>query len=292
MLLQNGLEWCGYSISRAKDFYSPLPSRSRLFRNKQRWQKPSSMRGITYDLNKMKAYLWDLISKYYSEFAQLPPYSQVIQSGFGPGYTAIDALLLYMLIRDRKPSRYVEVGSGVSTYYASAAAKVNTADGYPLNIKCIEPHPYKALLNIPNIECCQREVQDLDYSIFSSLDANDILFIDSSHVLKLDGDVPFLYLEVLPALRSGVLVHVHDVPFPYNIPYPPELWVFGSRWPMFWNEAMLLQAFLCFNKRFEILMSTPLIRYLEESFLTRVVPSYRPVAEEPNTFSSIWLRSS
>jgi hypothetical protein len=75
-------------------------------------------------------------------------------------------------------------------------------------------------------------------------------------------------LEVLPTLNSGVVIHIHDVPFPYDIPYPPELWVFWQQTPMLWNEAMVLQAFLCFNKEFEIKMSTPLIRHYDEEFLS------------------------
>src|SRR5207244_12035849 len=102
--------------------------------------------------------------------------------------------------------------------------------------------------------------------------------------------VPFLYLEVLPQLNPGVVIHVHDVPFPYNIPYPPQLWIFGQEWPMFWNEAMVLQAFLCFNDKFTITMSTPLILHLNEVFLRENIPIYESMEQNPNTFSSIWLR--
>jgi hypothetical protein len=97
-------------------------------------------------------------------------------------------------------------------------------------------------------------------------------------------------LEVLPTLNSGVVIHIHDVPFPYNIPYPPELWVFWQQTPMLWNEAMVLQAFLCFNKEFEIKMSTPLIRHYDEEFLRSRIPFYETMQQNPNTFSSIWLK--
>ena len=133
-------------------------------------------------------------------------------------------------------------------------------------------------------------MQSVDASLFQTLQSNDILFIDSSHVLRIDGDVPHLFLEVLLSLGTGVIVHVHDVPFPYNIPYPPELWIFGQKWPMFWNEAMVLQAFLCCNSDFEIVLSTPLIRYFDEAFLRRKIATYQSVEENPNAFSSIWLK--
>jgi hypothetical protein len=87
-----------------------------------------------------------------------------------------------------------------------------------------------------------------------------------------------------------VVIHIHDVPFPYNIPYPPELWVFAQKWPTLWNEAMVLQAFLCFNDRFKITMSTPMIRYYDEGFLKSEIPFYETVKQNSNTFSSIWLK--
>jgi hypothetical protein len=133
-------------------------------------------------------------------------------------------------------------------------------------------------------------VQDVDLTLFTSLGQGDVLFIDSSHVLKIDGDVPLVYLEILPRLNVGAVVHVHDIPFPYNIPYPPQLWIFGQEWPKWWNEAMVLQAFLCFNDKFRITMSTPLIRHFDEPFLRRTVPIYESIDQTPNTFSSIWLR--
>jgi hypothetical protein len=86
------------------------------------------------------------------------------------------------------------------------------------------------------------------------------------------------------------VTHIHDIPYPYNVPFPPELWIFGQEWPMFWNEPMLLQAFLAFNKNFRISMSTPLLRHFDEEFLKQRVPIYQSVEQHPNTFSSIWIR--
>jgi hypothetical protein len=114
-------------------------------------------------------------------------------------------------------------------------------------------------------------------------------------VVRIDGDVPYLFLEVLPALAAGVHIHVHDIPFPFNVPYPAEFWTLrehrrSPRWPIYWTEAMLLQAFLAFNPAFEIDLSCPLLRHFEPEYLPSRVPFYRPISEEPNTFSSIWLR--
>ena len=288
--LQNSLDLAGYTVARKSDYYSPLTSVSALRSNVGRWYRPSALKGIEYDLEQMKGDLSDLLSRYLDEFREFPPYEELQREGFGPGYTAVDALTLYMMVRHLKPARYVEVGSGLSTYYCSLAAGKNASEGHPLAITCIEPNPYDKLYTIPRIRIVASEVQDADLSMFHALTANDIVFIDSSHVLKIDGDVPFLYLEVLPALKAGVAVHVHDVPFPYNIPYPPQLWIFGRPWPMLWNEAMFVQAFLCFNGRFRMTMSTPLIRHFDEGFLKDNIPIYETLDQNPNAFSSLWLK--
>jgi hypothetical protein len=209
--------------------------------------------------------------------------------GFGPGYTAVDALTLYMMIRDLKPRHYIEVGSGVSTFYCSLAAQRNRNEGHPLQITCIEPYPFQRLSSIPGIRILSQEVQDIDVSVFQELRQNDVCFIDSSHILRIDGDVPFLYLEVLPSLNVGVVTHVHDIPYPYNTPFPPELWIFEQQWPLFWNEPMMLQAFLAFNKHFRITMSTPLLRHFDETFLKEHIPIYESIEQNPNAFSSLWL---
>jgi hypothetical protein len=287
---QRSMEAAGFQVARDQDYYSPLPSVARLKSNASRWNRPSSLHGLEYDLAAMKSALDDLLSRYLDEFLTFPPYPEVRTMGFGPSYTAVDALTLYMMIRHLKPRRYIEVGSGVSTFYCSLAAQRNAGEGHPLQMTCIEPYPYEKLSTVPGIQVLPQKVEDVDIALFQQLQENDVLFIDSSHILRVDGDVPFLFLEVLPALNPGVVIHIHDIPFPYNIPYPPELWIFGEQWPMFWNEAMVLQAFLAFNKNFKISLSTPMIRHFDEAFLKQRIPIYESVAQQPNTFSSIWLR--
>ncbi len=283
-------ELAGFVLTRKNDYYSPVSPRSKLRANLDRWNRPSLLKGVEYNLEEMKSELVDLLQCYGDEFAALPNYTQLQQAGFGPGYTAVDALTLYMMVRRLKPKRYLEVGSGLSTYYCSLAAQRNADEGHPLAIMCIEPYPSVKLRALPGIQLISKEAQAVELAWFQQLQAGDILFIDSSHVLKVDGDVPYLYLEVLPTLNPGVVIHIHDVPFPYNIPYPPKYWVFESAWPMLWNEAMMLQAFLCFNPYFKIRLSTPLIRHFDEVFLKNHIPIYQSVDQNPNTFSSLWMQ--
>jgi len=284
------MDKCGFVVARKRDYYSPLPSRRRLKSTIARWAKPSALRGIEYDLVAMRSILSDLISRYYEEFRNLLPYEEALALGFGPGYTRLDAQVLYATIRARKPSRYVEVGAGLSTYYASLAARQNATEGHPMQIICIEPYPFAALKTIPEIKVIEQEVQELDLDLFTSLGEDDILFIDSSHVVRLDGDVPFLFLEVLPALSIGPLIHIHDIPFPYHCPYPAEYWIYERAWPVWWNESMLVHALLLGNKQFSVVLSTPLLRFHDEDFLKQLIPDYQTVQAEPNTFSSIWLK--
>jgi hypothetical protein len=288
-------EKLGLLIARKADYYSPLPSETALRKTFSRWAKPSELKGISYDLEAMRRFLKKLRDSYYDEFSALPPYRALCQSGFGPGYTHVDAFTLYAMLRELKPAHYIEVGSGLSTYYCHLARKKNREQGHETQITCIEPYPFTKLNEIEGIQLIQAEVQAVPVKTFESLGGGDVLFIDSSHVIRLDGDVPYLFLEVLPAIARGVHVHIHDIPFPYNIPYPPEYWTLlrhpGSpHWPKYWNEAMLLQAFLAFNPSFEITLSCPLIRHFDEEFMRATLPMYQPVTEEPNTFSSIWLR--
>src|SRR6516225_11627709 len=113
------LESKGYLIVRADDYYSPLVSASRLRSSFERWNRPTALLGIDYDVERMKSDLSGLLSHYLDEFSTIPPYATLQKVGFGPGYTAVDALTLYMMVRNFKPRRYIEVGSGLSTYYCS-----------------------------------------------------------------------------------------------------------------------------------------------------------------------------
>ena len=288
--LQNLLGAVGYNVSRRADFYAPLPTQSDLEKNVSRWNRPSAMTGVCYNLESFKTRLSELMDKHWESFCSLPTYNENKEAGFGPGYPELDALVLYMMVRELKPARYLEIGCGLSTYYCTLAAQQNAEDGKPLSIKCVEPDPYNKLYTLDSVEIIKSKAQDVARDVFLELWENDILFIDSSHVVNIGGEVPYLFLEILPALRKGVIIHIHDVPFPFNTPYPADYWILGKTWPVYWNEAMLLQAFLTFNRDYEIIMSTPLIRYHDEAFLVEKVPVYRPVCEQPNTFSSIWIK--
>lgn len=271
-------------------YYSPLITSEQLETNASRWNRPTKLLGIGFDNESMKKTLAGYASDYVIEFSQLPPYEDNIKKEFGPGYPLVDSFLLYAFLRRLQPKQYLEVGSGLSTYYSSLARDKNLLlNGRGCNITCIEPFPYEALRRLPDVRLIINEVQDVAPFIFMELEENDVLFIDSSHVIRLDGDVPYLHLEILPELKKGVVVHIHDIPFPYITPFPAEYWVFKQEYPRLWNEAMLVHAFLQYNECFEIMMSVPLLRFYDESFLRATLPFYH-LSRGANTPSSLWLR--
>lgn len=158
-----------------------------------------------------------------------------------------DAEYLYNMVRLFKPKKIVEIGSGNSTLMIINAIKQNEMENsnYRCEHICIEPYAAD-WLEKTNAKIIREKCEDVDKQIFFGLGENDILFIDSSHLIRPQGDVLFEYLEVLPVLQSGVLVHIHDIFTPKD--YLDE-WV-GV---MFWNEQYLLEAFLTFNNKYKII---------------------------------------
>lgn len=198
-------------------------------------------------------------------------------------FEAVDAEMLYGLIRLFKPRRIYEIGSGFSTLIATDALRRNRLDGYACRFVAVEPYPSAELESTvsSDIELWRVPVQQVSLDEFESLSENDILFIDSSHVCKIGSDVQFLFLEVLPRLRVGVVVHVHDIFMPGEYPKP---WVLG--WHRFWNEQYLLQAFLSFNASFDVLWAGQWMHITHPHLLMEAFPSYKTDVSPV----SFWLR--
>ena len=163
---------------------------------------------------------------------------------FGPG----DAELYYLLIREKKPKRIIEIGSGFSTQLALLAIEKNKMDGVACELTCIEPFEMPFLDRVEGIAIIRKQVELLSLDIFKSLEVNDILFIDSSHIIRPGDDLLFIYFQILPVLKKGVLIHIHDIFTPRH--YPQE-WLMKKM--RFWNEQYLLEAFLYNNAGFKIL---------------------------------------
>jgi hypothetical protein len=160
-----------------------------------------------------------------------------------------DAEFLYNIVRHFKPRRILEIGSGHSTLMARNAIRRNMQEqpAYACEHTCIEPYEQPWLESL-GIKILRKRVEEFPPEFFSSLEANDILFIDSSHVIRPQGDVLFEYLQILPMLKPGVIVHVHDIFTPRD--YLPS-WVLGEM--RIWHEQYLLEAFLTQNSSFRVI---------------------------------------
>jgi hypothetical protein len=194
---------------------------------------------------------------------------------FGPGYGPVEAQVLHAVVRHFRPRRIIEVGSGVSTACLRAAAGLNARDaGSRARITCIEPYPSDALKALGDVDLVSRPVQSVPAAVFEELGEGDLLFIDSSHSAKTGSDVAYLFLEVLPRLRPGVVVHVHDIYLPYD--YSPmslkTLW--------HWNETAFLHALLIHNRRLKTLFCLSLLHHDRREVLRELFPGYDP---EPMT---------
>jgi Methyltransferase domain len=278
------------NFAKKEDYYSVLPVLEHLYLNRKRWEKPSRLTGLEYNVAEMRELFTELLEKHADRMAETKSYEEIARAGYGPGYPRLDAIVSYCMLRKFKPARYLEVGSGLSTYVAWLAGQKNAEEGFPIHIKCIEPYPSKQLQQIKGIELIQDEVQDVPLSDFDFIQAGDVLFVDSTHALKIDSDVAYLMMEVVPNVAPGAWIHIHDIPFPFNTPFPADTWILGDRRPVFWQEAMVLQAFLAFNNRFKIKMSVPLIRYHNEEFLAGEVKDYVSLDNDYNPPSAIWLK--
>jgi hypothetical protein len=190
-----------------------------------------------------------------------------------------DAEFWYQLIRAIRPRRIFEIGSGYSTLMALEAVRKNREEdaAYACRHLCIEPYEMP-WLERTGVTVVRRKVEDVGVALFAELEANDILFIDSSHVIRPQGDVVFEFLELLPSLRAGVIVHVHDIFSPKN--YLPQ-WL--SDEVRLWNEQYLLEAFLSHNRSWKVIGALNYLQHHHYEQLAAVAPHLTP-DREPGSF--------
>jgi hypothetical protein len=190
-----------------------------------------------------------------------------------------DAEYWYQLIRSIKPRKVFEAGSGNSTLMAIKAIRRNHEEdpNYDCKLVCIEPYEIP-WLEKTGVSVVRQKIEDLDVKFFSGLEENDILFIDSSHIIRPQGDVLFEYLELLPTLNKGIIVHVHDIFSPKN---------YLGRWledeVKFWNEQYLLEAFLSHNSSWKIIGALNYLHHNHYEKLKSVTPFLTP-DREPGSF--------
>lgn len=265
-------------------FYSPIPAFDEIRRDEARIFGPVPRQIVGIDLNE-NAQL-NLLKKFVSYYPDMPFMAEK-QPGLrycyeNPAYSYSDAILLHCMIRHLGPKRIIEVGSGFSSCMMLDTNELFFNDAIATTF--IEPYP-ELLMSLlkesdhQRIKVIPTRLQDVDLHEFDALEANDILFIDSTHVSKIDSDVNRILFDILPRLASGVQVHFHDIFFPFE--YPQE-WVNEGR---VWSEAYILRAFLEFNSGFSVVLMNTFMERFHEPFFQEHLPLCMK-----NTGGSIWLR--
>jgi hypothetical protein len=265
-------------------YFQPIPDTRRL--SPELWRRTSELVGVDMNESAQLALVADLAERYGREWT-FPSARTSIPWQYhfnNVAFEAVDAEMLYALVRASRPRKVLEIGSGYSSCVMAQAVRANAAEGVPCEYVAIEPYPNAVLCGgIPGLSRLRdEELQRIPLAELIDLDENDILFIDSTHVLRIGSDVQYEFLEILPRLRKGVLVHVHDVFLPAE--YPRE-WVMRER--RFWNEQYLLQAFLAFNEAFEVVWAGSYMHVRHPDVLERTFQSYRRDRCWPGSF---WMR--
>jgi len=248
-------------------FYSPVIAIDAVKKRESEIWKSRELDGISgIDLRteEQKKLLLEF-SKFYTELPFKSEKQEKLRYQFENGsYSYTDGIILYSMMRRFEPKQIIEIGSGFSS-----TVLLDTSELFfdnQINLTFIEPYPERLYSLMKegdkeNNNVIVSDVQLVSLSVFEKLNSGDILFVDSTHVSKTGSDVNYILFEILPVLKSGVLIHFHDVFYPFE--YPKE-WVFQGR---NWNEDYILRAFLMYNGKFEIkLFSEYLHKHHKEAF--------------------------
>ncbi|MDP0490552.1 MAG: class I SAM-dependent methyltransferase [Verrucomicrobiota bacterium JB023] len=257
----------------AGHYYSPIPSEDEINTEVSDVLSASLESDINLRADEQVALVQD-----FAQFHDEIPFRDEKGEGEGryyynqPWFCHSDAIMLYCMIRKFQFKKIVEVGSGFSS-----AVMLDTTERFgpkDCEFTFVEPYPDRLndLVDVEkqaNVTLVQDFVQKVDLEIFKSLDEGDLLFIDSSHVVKYQSDLHYLMFVVLPLLKKGVIVHFHDVFYPFEY---PEDWLKEGR---FWNECYLLRAFLTGNSNWEIVLFNHYMNEVHGEVVEKSVPLCR-----------------
>ena len=247
------------------------------------WPRAAPERpGIDWRAEQQLALVGELAKQTALRFPEEPTADPLEYYAPNPSFGYYDSWALGAMLRHLRPARMIETGSGWTTLLA---ARVNREYlNHEMELTCIDPYPQDFLSGGVDglARFMKQPVEQTPAAVFEQLDAGDVLFIDGTHAVKTGGDVVFLFGEVLPRLRRGVVVHVHDIFLPRDY---PEQWVL-SGWG--WNEQYLLQAFLAFNPEFEIVLGMAWLAEDHPDLVAEAAPE--PVHEHPRFEASLWFR--
>lgn len=289
MLAQVGfrrLQKVGYHVQR-NDFYSPLNDCDFLEANPDLWNNPPLDPPDIDWRHEGQLHTAQTIATFVGELADVPALGPEDGSCFGwknNFWENADAVAQYGLVRARKPARYIEIGCGWSSLLLKRALERNAAEGHPCEVTLVEPYPNPRIFaHLPKTWRHYRSiVQRVDLALFETLEAGDVLFYDGSHCAKVASDVNWFFFRILPRLKPGVIVHLHDISLPHE--YPPP-WIFERG--QTWNEQYVLQAFLMHNTAYRIIIANRYLFLHNGAELEKLYGKHQPVWG-----SSVWLEKS
>ena len=270
-------------------FYSPLPDiRAIRSAKPQIFKDDAECKEIFLNEGKNLS-LFEEFKEYYGEMPFAPEKKAGLRYYFNNSFFSYgDGVVLYSMLRHFKPRRVVEIGSGFSS-----ALMLDVSEKFlngTVEFTFIEPYPerLKEIAGQSPAKCklIQDFVQSVDMSVFRALEKGDILFIDSSHVGKIGSDVLHILFNILPEIKEGVIIHIHDIFWPFEY---PEKWIENGR---AWNEVYLLRAFLACNRDYEILFFNSYFENRHADKIQRHMPLMSRRSADPYNFpnSSVWLR--
>jgi predicted O-methyltransferase YrrM len=261
----------GFNVT-PRHFYYPIPDLDLLSeKDWTAWAWPDAVSlSLDSQLRLLESGLLPFFAeRCFPEHATERPYEFHFNNGF---FERVDAEIAYAMVRYLLPRKIVEIGSGQSTRVLATALCRNREEGRNGELLAIEPHPDAVLRRgFPGLTKLEvQRVQDVPLEVFTGLERGDILFIDSSHVVAMDSDVIHEYLRILPKLKPGVVIHVHDVFLPAD--YPKKFVMTNL---CFWGEQYLLEAFLSYNQAFQILWASSAMQLLRPAELEQFFPAWK-----------------
>lgn len=249
-------------------FYSPIPD-TRNLEAEGVWTRERETPGIDWNVACQIEHLNNYLAPFGEEFSARLHNGSLSQLGFhlpNDAFVGMDPAMLYAMIRYYQPKQVMEIGSGHSTRVAMAAMLENGSG----DLVSVDPYPNPQLrkdLSSLGYHVIEKRAERVSPDSYDRLRANDVLFIDSSHTVRIGGDVTYLVLEVLPRLQPGVIVHFHDIFLPDE--YPKE-YVLDKHF--FWAEQYLLHGFLLFNLEYEILCASHYLALKHRDLTERCFP--------------------
>jgi hypothetical protein len=252
-----------------RHYYSPVADRRWLAEHPDLWQVKYELPG--WRLDDQLTWLRRVCADYLNEVGGFPFIAQSERLGIPFRYGPVEGQVLHCAIRTLTPPLIVEVGSGSSTVIATEAVRMNVAEGRRgSRIVTIDPFASTEVEKLPDVEVRRIPAQAAPADLFDELGRDDLLFLDSTHVLRTGSELHRLYLEVLPHLKSGITVHIHDIYLPWM--YSPRVLVE----PWDWQETALLAALLIGNPDLEILCCQSALHDARSDQLRAILPDYVP----------------